>query len=450
MNSPMPTLGSGIPPGYVRVESQVEGITVYAPAPHVEQIPDAQTFKCPNCGATTAFDPRAASVTCSNCGSMYALNARRVGRDANEFEFTLDTLHSAPRGWGVTRRDLHCEKCGATTSVSPTHQHAQRTSSRERVDASPTELSTTCPFCGSNRVGARTAVPDAFRPRFLVPFKIERDACASLARAWLKRDWMYPRDLVNVARGAQFVGIYLSFWTFRARVQGNWRAEVGHEITENYFDVSQAKFKTRTRLEWKWQQGNVVLAFDDELETGTSHIRAQLLKRLAPFDLNALVTYDPGYLAGWRAQSYEIALDDAWDVARAQMREKTRAAAYADIDSKHARNFSVNAVFDDEAWRLVLLPVYLATYRFRDKTYQLVINGQTGKVAGDKPIDWKKVLLIVAAFIVPGILLAALAFGLGAVGYETGGIFLFGGILFCVGAVAAVWVLQQAMDAGKA
>ena len=432
MNSPATIPTPNIPPGFARVESKVEGITVFAPAPQVEQIPDTQTFKCPNCGATTAFDPRAASVTCANCGSVYALNARRVGREANEFEFTLDTLNSAPRGWGVTRRDLHCEKCGATTSVAPT------------------ELSTTCPFCGSNRVAARTAVPDAFRPRFLIPFKIERDACVALARAWLARGWMYPRDLVKVARSAQFVGIYLSFWTFHAQVQGKWRAEVGHEITENYFDVSEAKFKTRTRLEWKWQQGQVLLGFDDELETGTSHVRAQLLKRLAPFDLNALVTYDPGYLAGWRAQSYEIALNDAWDAARTQMREKTRVAAYADIDSKHVRNFSLNAVFDDEAWRLVLLPVYLATYRFQEKTYQLVINGQTGKVAGDKPIDWKKVLLIVAALVVPGILLAALAFGFGAAGYETGGVFLVGGILFCIGAIAAVWVLQQAMQAGEA
>ncbi len=431
MNSVMPTLADNIPPGFVRVESKLEGITVYAPAPQVEQIPDAQTFKCPNCGATTSFDPRAASVTCSNCGSIYALHTQRVGGDAKEFEFTLDTLNSAPRGWGVTRRDLHCEKCGATTSVAPT------------------ELSTTCPFCGSNHVAARTAVPDAFRPRFLIPFKIERDACASLARAWLKRGWMYPRDLVNVATGAQFVGIYLSFWTFRARVQGNWRAEVGREITEKYFDVSEAKFKTRTRLEWKWQEGNVLLAFDDELETGTTHIRANLLKRLAPFDLNALVAYEPGYLAGWRASSYEIALNDAWDSARAQMREKTRAAAYADIDSNEVQNFTVNAVFDDEAWRLVLLPVYLAAYRFREKTYQIVINGQTGKVAGDKPLDWKKILLIVAALVLPGILLAAGAVGLGAAGYETSGMFMVGGVLFTVGAIAAVWVVQQATSTSE-
>lgn len=421
---------------------------MYAPAPRAENIPDARdastplgtSFKCPNCGATTAFNPRAGSVTCANCGSVYAIHAENVGRDAAEFEFTLETVkqaetYSTPelvRGWGVTRRELHCENCGANTSVAPT------------------ELATTCPFCASNRVAARTAMPDIFRPRFLIPFQIERDACAQLARAWLQRGWMYPSDLVHAARGAQFTGIYLPFWTFSARVNAAWRAEVGREKREQYFDVGQMKFKTRTRLEWKWEQGQVTLPFSNEIQTGSSHIGARALKRLAPYDLNALVTYNPGYLAGWRAQAYEISLNDAWDAARARMRESARDACGEQIDSQHVRNFSMNAAFDDEAWRLILLPAFLAAYRFAGKTYQIVINGQTGKVAGDKPVAWSKVWLIVGALVLPGVLLAALALVLGMVHFKTGGLFLLGGITFVVGAIIAVILIQQAQRGSEA
>lgn len=431
MSAPFPSPApASVPEGFVRVESKLDGITVYAPAPRVENTDRAQNFKCPNCGATTGFDPRAGAVTCSNCGSVYALKTQTVGREANELEFTLDTLNSAPRGWGSTRRDLICEKCGATTSVAPT------------------ELATTCPFCGSNQVAARTAVPDAFRPRYLVPFKIERSRCVELAREWLKRGWMYPRDLVRVAYGAQFTGIYLSFWTFRARVNGQWRAEVGTERNEQYFDMDSKSFKTRRVIDWQWEQGRVITPFDNQIATATTHIASRLLRRLEPYDLDALVTYDPGYLAGWRAQSYEVGLEQAWDAARVEMREKTRGAAREQIESPHVRNFSLNAAFDDEAWRLLLLPVFIATYRFQDKTYQLVINGQTGKVAGDKPVAWRRVWAIVAALVTPGLLLAALGLLLARSG--SGALFFVGGFLFIIGAVIAVALIQRAMRAGEA
>jgi hypothetical protein len=130
------------------------------------------------------------------------------------------------------------------------------------------------------------------------------------------------------------------------------------------------------------------------------------------------------------------------------MREKTRHAAYADIESPHVRNFSLNASFDAELWRLVLLPVYLATYRFQSKTYQVAINGQTGKVAGDKPVAWNKVWWIVAALVAPGLLLA----GLGLLFAVVGGapLFILGAVVFMLGAAIAVFIIRQALQAGEA
>lgn len=416
------------PPGFVRVASKLEGITVYAPAPPPVPPEQPSNFKCPNCGATTAFDPRAGSVTCSNCGSVYALEAKHVGDAAPQFEFTLDLLKSAPRGWGSTRRELHCENCGATTSVAPT------------------ELSTTCPFCGSNRVAARKGIPDAFRPRYLIPFQIERGRCTELARAWLARGWLYPRRLRKAAQGARFNGVYLPFWTFSAHIKATWRAEVGTETQEQYFDVDSKAFRTRTKIEWEWETGSTHLEFDNTLGAATTHIAPRILRALEPFDLSALVTYDPGYLAGWHAQLYEIPLESAWDSTRGEMRETARAACRKEIASSHVRNFSMNAAFDNEAWRLILLPVFVATYPFEKRVLQIAVNGQTGKVAGDKPVDWARVWLYTAALVVPGILLVGFSFALALRQVSSGTLFWLGAGLFIAGALIAVWVIHQALQ----
>jgi hypothetical protein len=87
------------------------------------------------------------------------------------------------------------------------------------------------------------------------------------------------------------------------------------------------------------------------------------------------------------------------------MRERAKSACYSDTGSSHVRNFSMTSDFDDESWRYVLLPVYVAAYNFENKVYQVMLNGQTGAIAGQKPVAWWKIWLAVAAMLSPGLCL---------------------------------------------
>ncbi|MBU0493693.1 MAG: TFIIB-type zinc ribbon-containing protein [Chloroflexi bacterium] len=422
------------PAGYRPVASHLSGVTVYAPAPVVETGPEARTFKCPQCGGTTAFDPTAASVVCPYCGTSQALAADVVGRAAEEREFTLAALDQASRerGWGQERRELHCESCGADLSLA--------------VD----DLSTICPFCGSNRVVARVADPDTLRPRFLVPFTVAERDCPRLAREWLGRGWMHPGGLANAARAARFRGVYLPFWTFDATIQAQWRAEVGHERTTRHYDHHSKTWRTRRHIDWRWEEGHVTLAIDDWLGAGTTRVSLTLLPRLQPFDLQALVAYEPGFLAGWSAQAYDVPLPAAWDTARTAMREQARQACRGDIHSAHVRNFGMAADFADETWRYILLPVFIAAYRFQGQPYQVLINGQTGQVVGQKPVTWWKVGAVVAGLLAPGVLMGLLGLPLLAVGGLGLVPLVLGAVLFIIGLVIAGLVLRSAMEAGQA
>ncbi len=420
------------PKGFHQVDSRLQGVTVYAPVPAAETLPQEQTFKCPKCGADTAYSPDAGSVTCSHCGYVEAMQAVILGESAPQAEFTLDALKSPPRGWGQERREIHCESCGADMSVDPT------------------DISTFCPFCGSNQVINRTATQETLRPNFLIPFKVNPETCVQKAREWLGKGWMHPSDLAGVGSSVRFQGIYLPFWTFSARLNSDWEAQVGYERTESYYDSGAKAWRTRTVIDWKWESGNVVVPIEDLLGPGSKNISAVLFEKIHPFDLSSLTIYEPGFLAGWRAKSYDIPLQEAWNAARERMRETAKEACYRDIPTSHVRSFSMSADFDDESWRLILLPVYLSAYRFQEKIYQVMVNGQTGLVAGQKPVAWWKVWSAIAALLMPGAIAGLIGLPLLAIGGLGTILIVIGAILFIIGLVISGLILRQAMQAGEA
>ncbi len=397
-----------------------------------DKTPAELTFTCPQCGASTAYDPSAASVACAHCGYVHKIEAQVVGAQAKASEFTLDTLQQQQRGWGQERRELHCDSCGADLSLAPT------------------DLSVTCPFCGSNEVITRPAIQEMLRPEFLIPFKQDREGCRELARAWLGKGWMHPSGLVNAAASTQFQGIYLPFWTFSTQIQSNWDAEVGHERTEQYYDSGSKTWHSRIVIDWRWESGQVGLPIRNLLMKGTQNVSKILIEKIYPFNLKELAEYQPEFLAGWQAKAYDIPLQTAWDDAKANMREQAKRACEKDINSAHVRNFSMKADFEEETWRLVLLPIYLAAYRFQNKAYQIMINGQSGKVAGQKPVAWRKVWLATALLLAPSLILAAAGMIVNSTGGDGSIPVTLGVFLFLIGLIASAIIVNQAMKAGEA
>ncbi len=418
------------PKGFIKVKSQIPNVVVYAPRPETTDVDDVRTYTCPNCGATIAYDVQAGGVACEYCGYTSKVTSQKVGRQADEFEFTLTTINQAEQGWGEERQMLHCDSCGGELSIPKG------------------ALTTTCPFCTSNKVNITTSRDQVLRPRFLVPFKIQPKQTRALAAAWLGKGWFHPQDLRAAAVLQRLTGIYLPFWTFDAAISAHWRAQVGYEKTERHYNASQKRWETRTKIVWRWENGNIGLNIDDLMVTGSSprRISHHILNRIYPFNLSELVTYQPDYLAGWQAQAYETTLTDSWEMGKAIMREQAKKACHQDIPTHHVRNFSMSADFNDESWRYILLPVYLAAYKFENEIYQVMINGQTGAVAGQKPVAWWKIWLAIAALLVPGTLLGLIGLPLLLLGGA--GVILIGlGIfLFIIGAVISVILYKKAKD----
>ncbi len=410
------------PANFVVAESKIAGIEVYQPAPPASDAALKQAvvnFTCPQCGAATAYSIADGSLKCDHCGYTEKPKAEVVGKKAEESEFTVKTMEEDGRGWGEERQEMECQSCGART-VLP----AQK-------------MTHTCAFCGSTKVIQRQAAQDGLRPRFLIPFLVDDQRCQAISRQWLGSSWMTPGILKGLTGLQAFAGVYLPFWTFDATTRADWKAEVGHTRTERYYDSSSKTWQTRTRVDWRWESGHAQVRIENLIVPGTARLSNLHLRKIRNFDLRGLVDYDPKYLAGFQAQAYDVKLEAAWEVGREEMREQTRQECRKQASTTMIRNFSMNVDFADEGWRYVLLPVHLAAYSYDNKTYQVMINGQTGAISGQRPVDWSKVWLAIVLLLAPGVLVCLLGLvtlPLAGVGAVIGGV---GFVLLIIGLIIA-------------
>lgn len=417
------------PSGFQALDSLLEGFEVYGPSSEQASEPAGPAaVRCPRCGAAARFDIARGAVACGFCDWTDEAAPERVGRGAADGEFTREALDRGAEGFGVDRRELSCQGCGAVLALEEG------------------AMAASCPFCASSQVSVREhATITGLRPTALLPFSIQADAARRKASGWLGQGWFHPDDLGRIARVDAFLGVYVPFWTFSAHLGSTWEAEVGHERTVTRRN-RDGEVETETVIDWEWRSGSVSLTISDLLVPGTVRVSSRLLGRIeGAFDLDRLVTYDPKLLAGFQAQTYDVGLPDAWEQGRARMRERARSACMSDTGSSHVRSFSMTADLDDEAWRHVLLPLWISAYRYEGRTFVVVLDGSTGGVAGQKPIAWWKVWVAVAAMLSPGVLLGLiglplLILGVGAV------VLIVAAVLLVIGAVGSFFVYQHALE----
>ena len=143
--------------------------------------------------------------------------------------------------------------------------------------------------------------------------------------------------------------------------------------------------------------------FDDVLVLGSRSLPKKYTDALEPWDLSAMEPYQPEYLAGFRAEGYQVELEDAFKEARVYMDRVIHRDVKLDIGGDDQRVGSVDTQIGTLTFKHVLLPVWMAAYKYRGKTYRFVVNGRTGRVQGERPYSAMKIAIaVVIGLIVAG------------------------------------------------
>jgi hypothetical protein len=219
-------------------------------------------------------------------------------------------------------------------------------------------------------------------PQVIGPFKVDPEKAAKVIKTWLSKGLLAPDDLALRHAGMQLHPAYYPFWLFSGTLEVPW-----------FCDISVGTGKT---TQWEAHSGSQFENFDDILIPGLRKMPLQEMKDISPINLKDLVDFSPDYLAGWVALTYDHPLADASLRAREQVVAKVKQAMSATVNASHnKRNFRVGAGnWSGLTYKLALLPIYVGNYPFQGKRFRLMVNGQTGKVAGEKPTDRLKVIMV--------------------------------------------------------
>jgi Zn finger protein HypA/HybF involved in hydrogenase expression len=347
-----------------------------------------EKFNCPACGGEAQWNPAKHALICPYCGTESP--ADLLTRDEHtvivehDLAAALRAIPDSARGWHAEKTSVQCQSCRAISVFDPE------------------KISRSCDFCGSTALVPYEQVKDSFRPESLLPFKVAESDARTMLRAWYHRQWLAPNAFVKKALTDTVKGVYLPYWTFDAKVDARWTAESGR-----YYYVREKNRQVR-RVRWSPAAGEVSHAFDDEL-VGASHgVHPKLLRGVEPFPTSELVPYDPGYLSGWMVERYQIDLVAASTRSRAQMDAALREICAQQVPGDTHRNLVVSSNYTDQTFKHILAPIWLMTYVYGGKSYQAVVNGVTGAVAGERPWSWIKIALLVLLALIVFLVVASI------------------------------------------
>ncbi|MDC0948183.1 primosomal protein N' (replication factor Y) - superfamily II helicase [Gammaproteobacteria bacterium] len=356
-------------------------------------------FPCAQCGAALGYTPGTRALTCDHCGHQQSIPEQDDGQSADQRVDYLDMLDTiGHEAVTESHQSVHCQSCAATFDFDP-NVHADQ-----------------CPFCGT-RVVVDPQQLRAIRPWGLLPFKVDDDEADTAFRRWLKGLWFAPNALKRFARREHGLsGIYVPYWSYDCGTETEYRGQRGDAYQEprRVSSVVNGRRVTRTimqtRIRWRRVSGRVGNDFSDVLVYASNTLPRSIAHELEPWDLHNAVAYDEAWLSGYRSEIYSTDLKDGFAHARKRMSPVIAARIRRDIGGDMQRIDTVNTRYLGVKFRHLLLPFWVAGFRYRGKTYQFLVNGRTGEVQGDRPWSiWKITFAVVIALIIA--MIAATVFG---------------------------------------
>ncbi|HZK33803.1 MAG TPA: DNA helicase PriA [Bacillota bacterium] len=319
-------------------------------------------YKCLSCKAGLKFDPPSQKWKCEYCFSEYE----------KEQLDSAQTIKEIPDEDMPELDAYHCNNCGAD------------------LLADDTTSATFCLYCKSPTV-IKTRFSGRFKPRYVIPFRVTKPNAKEIYRKWIGKRIFAPTEFKHQEEIDKVTGIYAPYWLFDCKIDAMVEGE-GRKIKtwrQGDYRITQTKYYSIMR---SGDIGYEMIPVDASIK-----LSDELMELIEPYNYSDITDFSMQYMSGFMAERYDVESEDAGNAMKkrveryAEDRLKTTINGYS---STTIKNKQVN--FCEVVDNYAMLPVYLLVNKYKDKSHTFIINGQTGKVSGETPIDKKKQFLFAA------------------------------------------------------
>ncbi len=350
--------------------------------PEIEE-ESVKRHHCGDCGADMVFDPKYGTLACPYCGGTKEIESRPGEIAERDFEKFLRPESERLQPLAKDAMQVTCDSCGATVTFIPP------------------ETATTCEFCAAKIVAQPRSADPLVAPEGVLPFTVANNDASKSLGVWTRSRWFAPNKLKTMARQEKAASIYIPYWTFDADTDTAYTGSRGDNYYETeHFTDSQGKQQSRqvTKIRWSGTSGDVSRHFDDVPVPASTSVLPKYLDRLR-WDFENLASYDPAYLSGHRAQTYQVTLESGFEAFKTIAEGVIDRDVRVDIGGDHQQVTSTDTEYSAVTFKHILVPVYAGAYRFNNKVFQIIINGRTGEVFGERPYSAVKIGCLVIAIL---------------------------------------------------
>ena len=328
-----------------------------------------QEYKCPCCGGAIAFDSTLQKMKCPYCDTEFEMETLASYDSELKNEQTDDMTWETAAGdeWQEGEaeglRSYVCKSCGG------------------EIVGDENTAATACPFCG-NPVVMMGQFSGALKPDYVIPFKLDKNAAKEALKKHCKGKRLLPKVFKDENHIDEVKGIYVPFWLFDADADANIRYNATKVRTwsDSDYDYTETSYYAVSR------GGSI--GFERVPVDGSSKMDDALMESVEPFDFSDAVDFQMAYLAGYLADKYDVDAEQSIDRANRRIKQSTESAFAATVQGyAMVTPESTSVRLRNGIAKYALYPVWILNTEWKGEKYTFAMNGQTGKIVGDLPMD---------------------------------------------------------------